>query len=78
MSGSARCTLCLIALLTFAGALPALEPPERPALVSGKEHRHPDLTIPESFQETRQLPAQAALQLEQRLERLGADPAWRM
>ena len=75
MSGSARCTLCLIALLTFAGALPALEPPERPALVSGKEHRHPDLTIPESFQETRQLPAQAALQLEQRLERLGADPA---
>src|SRR5829696_1290705 len=75
MRRSTRWMLSLIALLTFAGALPAIEPPERPAPVSGKEYRHPDLTIPESFQETRRLPAQAALQLEQRLARLGVDPA---
>jgi hypothetical protein len=75
MSVSTRLTLSLIALLTFAGVLPAIEPPERPAPASAKEYRHPDLTIPESFQETRQLPAQAALQLERRLERLGVDPA---
>jgi trimeric autotransporter adhesin len=70
MSGCTRWTLSLTALLTFAGSLAAIEPPERPA---GKEYRHPDLTISESFQETSRLPAQAATGLNQRLTRLGVD-----
>jgi len=70
MSGCTRWTLSLTAVLTFAASLSAIEPPERPA---GKEYRHPDLTISESFQETSRLPAQAAAALEQRLARLGVD-----
>ncbi|HYH44921.1 MAG TPA: hypothetical protein VEG34_04500, partial [Thermoanaerobaculia bacterium] len=73
MSGWTRWTLSLTALLTVAGSLSAVEPPERPAAVAGKEFRHPDLTIAESFQETSRLPAQAARNLDQRLTRLGAD-----
>ena len=75
LRGCARWTMSLTALLIFAGPLLAVEPPDRPAPLAGKEFRHPDLTIPAVFQETHRLPAQAAAALEQRLSRLEADAA---
>ena len=66
---------CLWILILCLGApaapLHAVVTPERPALLAGKEVRHPDLDVSSAFQRLAELPADVAALAHHDLEHLG-------
>ncbi len=73
MSRTIRCSLILIALLAVTGTLQAQVAPEKPPVVADRAYQHPDLDIQAYNDQVRDLPAQAAAQVRQRLARLGVN-----